>query len=105
MNDKENHEYDHREGADQKGLIKNTFATNCDLEYFTPKQLLTLCRFGFPKEKMPPGARRVADQMIEKYLADIEARKKSGKPRPRIWDIPVAKRIRDTMRNQSSQEA
>ena len=105
MNGQQGREPDRTVDPAPTGLVKNTFAPNCDLEYFTPKQLLTLCRFGFPKEKMPPGARRVADQMIEKYLADIEARKKSGKPRPRIWDIPVAKRIRDTMRNQSSQEA
>ena len=79
-------------------LIRNTFAPNCEAEYLTPKQLLTMCRFGFPIDDLPPEARRVADEMIDRYIEGIEARRRSGKPRPRATDSPVIRRIRDALR-------
>ncbi|MDA7996736.1 MAG: hypothetical protein MPI93_01850 [Nitrosopumilus sp.] len=85
------------DGTDRSPLIRNTFAPNCDAEYLTPKQLLTMCRFGFPIDDLPPEARRVADEMIDRYIEGIEARRRSGKPRPRATDSPTIRRIRNTI--------
>ena len=84
-------------GFGQPLLIRNTFAPSCEAEYLTPKQLLTMCRFGFPIDDLPPEARRIADEMIDRYIEGIEGRRRSGKTRPRAADSPTIRRIRDTI--------
>ena len=83
--------------TDRSPLIRNTFAPSCEAEYLTPNQLLTMCRFGFPIDDLPPEARRVADEMIDRYIEGIAAGRRSGKPRPRAADSPVIRRIRDSI--------
>ncbi|MDA8029621.1 MAG: hypothetical protein MPK62_00515 [Alphaproteobacteria bacterium] len=45
-------------------MIKNTFAPDCENEYFHEEEILLLCRHGFPYEKFPPEVKAIADKMV-----------------------------------------
>ncbi|CAI9831875.1 MAG: hypothetical protein MPI95_08395 [Nitrosopumilus sp.] len=46
--------------------IKNTFSRSKN-EYFTPATLFSLCRFGFPFEKLPEEAKEMLMEYCEEY--------------------------------------
>ncbi|RNJ76328.1 MAG: hypothetical protein EB828_03075 [Nitrosopumilus sp. D6] len=47
--------------------IKNTFAPNCDNEYFVPATLFSLCKYGFPFEKLPEEGKKMVLEFSEEY--------------------------------------
>ncbi|RNJ80224.1 MAG: hypothetical protein D9C04_02120 [Nitrosopumilus sp. B06] len=47
--------------------IKNTFAPNCDNEYFEPGALFSLCKYGFRFEKLPEEAKKMMLEYEEEY--------------------------------------
>ena len=57
--------------------IKNTFAPNCRNEYFTPVTLHSLCRWGFPFEKLPEEAKEMVMEYCKEY--DKTCTKTGGK--------------------------
>lgn len=91
------------ESASRSTLIKNTFAPNCKSEYLTPNQLLTLCRFGFPIDRLPPDARKIADKMIRQHVERSKAKHRSRGSRLPPSDDPAIKRIRDSIRGAGAQ--
>ncbi|CAI9832598.1 hypothetical protein IBTHAUMO2_880004 [Nitrosopumilaceae archaeon] len=46
--------------------IKNTFSRSKN-EYFTPATLFSLCRYGFPFEKLPEEAKEMLMEYCEEY--------------------------------------
>ncbi len=46
--------------------IRNTFS-RADNEYFTPATLFSLCRYGFPFEKLPEEAKEMLMEYCEEY--------------------------------------
>ncbi|RNJ77781.1 MAG: hypothetical protein EB829_06150, partial [Nitrosopumilus sp. H8] len=47
--------------------IKNTFAPDCDNEYFVPATLFSLCKYGFPFEKLPKEAKKMVEEYSDEY--------------------------------------
>ena len=47
--------------------IRNTFAPDCENEYFTPTTLFYLCKYGFPFKELPEEAKEMVLEFIEEY--------------------------------------
>ncbi|RNJ79433.1 MAG: hypothetical protein D9C04_04775 [Nitrosopumilus sp. B06] len=47
--------------------IKNTFAPACNNEYFTPGTLFSLCKYGFPFEKLPEEGKKMVREYAKEY--------------------------------------
>ncbi|RNJ77452.1 MAG: hypothetical protein D9C04_01505 [Nitrosopumilus sp. B06] len=53
--------------ANTSKQIKNTFAPNCDNEYFTSGSLFAECKYGFPFEKLPEEGKKMVLEYIDEY--------------------------------------
>ncbi|RNJ80632.1 MAG: hypothetical protein D9C04_00635 [Nitrosopumilus sp. B06] len=47
--------------------IKNTFAPACNNEYFVPATLFSLCKYGFPFEKLPEEGKKMVLEYSREY--------------------------------------
>ncbi len=47
--------------------IKNTFAENCENEYFTPAELFCLRRYGFPFDDLPEEGKQMVLEYEKEY--------------------------------------
>ncbi|RNJ80709.1 MAG: hypothetical protein D9C04_00295 [Nitrosopumilus sp. B06] len=47
--------------------IKNTFAPNCDNEYFTPVTLFAACKYGLSFDKLPEEGKKMVLEYSEEY--------------------------------------
>lgn len=61
--------------------IKNTFAPDCENKYFDAGALFSLCKFGFPFDKLP----EVGQKMVLEYIKEYDKKcTKTGD----VVDIP-----------------
>ncbi|MDA7940492.1 MAG: hypothetical protein MPJ06_03565 [Nitrosopumilus sp.] len=58
-----------KDGYDRTWRIRNTFAPDCDNEYFTPVTIFSLWKHGFPLRDMPEEAQKMALEYKKIYLA------------------------------------
>ena len=47
--------------------IRNTFAPDCDNDYFTPATLFSLCKYGYPFEKLPEEGKDMVMEYAREY--------------------------------------
>ncbi|MDA7999557.1 MAG: hypothetical protein MPI82_06860 [Nitrosopumilus sp.] len=71
--------------------IKNTFSRSKN-EYFTPATLFSLCKYGFPFEKLPEEAK----EMVREYSKYHAARctRSEGEIKIAPLDVPPEDRLR-----------
>lgn len=69
----------------RKWTIKNTFASNCDNEYFTPSSLFCICKYGFPYDELPEEGKRMVKAYKKVYNKKCT---KPGDPPKEMPDFP-----------------
>ncbi|CAI9832372.1 MAG: hypothetical protein MPI95_03930 [Nitrosopumilus sp.] len=71
--------------------IKNTFS-RAENEYFTPATLFSLCRYGFPFEKLPEEAKEMLMEYCKEY--DKRCTHSDGEIKIASLDVPPEDRLR-----------